>query len=147
MKTSVLLLIMASIVSFSVFASENTDPDNDQLLLASCQALAATPEQEHAKSCIYFIQGYLASAQTIDPSIIKKQRESRKVYSFMSRPYRSPEQNSPIRFLPFCLPDDKSEDQIIKIFSKQLLQKIDTTNRLKDMIFKALKDEYPCGNA
>lgn len=146
MKSSSYLLTMTSIVSFSVFAADNAEPDNDQLLLASCQALTTTPEQMKAKHCIYFIQGFLAATQAIDPSIIKRQSKKRaEFYGFMSRPHRNWDQIPPIRFLPFCLPEDESEDRIIKTISKQLSPQIDTAKMLRDRIFRTLKAEYPCG--
>lgn len=146
MKISTYLLAMTSIVSFSVFAADNTEPDNDQLLLASCQALTTTPEQMKAKYCIYFIQGFLAATQAIDPSIIKRQsKKSAEFYGFMSRPHRNWDQIPPIRFLPFCLPEDESEARIIEIISRQLSTQIDTAKMLRDRIFKTLKAEYPCG--
>ena len=75
MKTSACLLAITSIGSSSVFITENIGSDDKQLLLASCQALMTTPEQENAKSCFYFIQGFLAAAQAIDPPVSNKQVE------------------------------------------------------------------------
>lgn len=90
MKTSVGLLIITSVISFSAFATKNINTENDQLLLASCQALLVTPEQENAKDCIYFIEGFLVAAQTIDPPVINNQSEKkRKFYGFMSSPCRN----------------------------------------------------------
>jgi len=77
---STYLLVLMSIVSFSGFATENIEQDNDQLLQTSCQTLAINPEQVNAKSCITFIQGFLAAAQTIAPSPVvnQKSKEDRK---------------------------------------------------------------------
>ena len=150
MKTSVYLLAITSIVSSSVFATENIESDDKQLLLASCQALTTTPEQENAKSCFYFIQGFLAAAQTIDPPIINKQeeeKEKRKVFSLMSRPHRPLLKTLPTRLLPFCIPDDGSEARVIHIVAKQLPLQINTEKMLRDEIFKALKTKYPCKKA
>lgn len=146
MKTSAYLLVIMSAVSFSVFAAENIEPDSDQILLASCQALTMTPEQVNGKPCIYFIQGFLAAAQAIDPPIITQQtKKDRKFYGFMSRPSRNWEQTPPTRFFPFCVPDDESKAHVIKIISKQLPPQFDTVKMLRNTIFKALKAEYPCG--
>lgn len=138
---------MTPILSFSAFAAKNIGPDGDQQLLASCQALATTPEQMNAKHCIYFIQGFLAAAQAIDPSTLKKQskKKSGVSYGFMSRPPRNWDQIPPTRLLPFCVPEDESEARIIKAVSKQLSPQIDTAKMLRDRIFKTLKAEYPCG--
>ena len=134
-----------SIVSFSVFAANNIESDNDQLLLASCQALRTTPEQVDTNPCIYFIKGFFAAAQTIDPPIInQKTKKNAKYFGMMSRPYRNREQVPPTRFFPFCVPDDESKDPVIKNILKQLPPKIDTAKMLRDTIFKALKTEYPC---
>ena len=73
MKVSAYLLVITSSVSFSVFAVENIEQGKDQLLLASCQALAVTSDQANDKPCIYFIQGVLATAQAINSSIINEQ--------------------------------------------------------------------------
>ena len=108
MKISTDLLARTSIVSFSVFSAKNIGPEGDQLLLASCQALTTTPEQLKAKHCIFFIQGFLAATQAIEPSIIKIQsKKSAEFYGFMSRPHRNWDQIPTIRFLPFCLPKDE----------------------------------------
>ncbi|MBE9559448.1 MAG: hypothetical protein IMF15_01600 [Proteobacteria bacterium] len=48
MKTSIYLLIIASIISFSAFSIENIETDEGQLFLASCQALT-TPMQVNDK--------------------------------------------------------------------------------------------------
>ena len=145
MKTSTYLLVLMSIVSFSVFATENIEPDNDQLLLASCQALKITPAPANAKPCSYFIQGFLAAAQAIDPPIIDQQtKKSSEFRGFMSRPYRNRGQIPPTRFFPFCVADDESIARVVKIVSKQLSPQTDTVKMLRDTIFKALKNEYPC---
>ena len=145
MKARIYLLAMTLFVSFSVFATKNIEPDEDELLLASCQALTVTPEQENTTACIYFIRGFLAAAQTIDPPVNNKQsKKNRKFYGVMSRPYRNWEQVPVTRFFPFCVPDDESNARVITAVSKQLPPQFGTTKRLKDMIFKALKAEYPC---
>lgn len=137
---------MAPFVSFSVIATENAGLDDDQLLLTSCQALTMNPEQENAKFCVYFIQGFLAAAQAIDPPITnKKAKESRKFYSLMSRSNRAMYQIPPTRFIPFCIPNDESGVRVIQIVSKQLSSQIDTIQLLRGMIFNVLKAEYPCG--
>jgi len=145
MKTSTYLLVLMSIVSFSVFATENIESDNDQLLLASCQALAITPAQSNAKPCRYFIQGFLAAAQSIDPPIIDQQTKKPPSFrGFMSRPYRNQGQIRSTRFFPFCVADDESIARVIKIVSKQLSPETDTVIMLRYTIFNALKSEYPC---
>lgn len=139
---------MLSIVSFSVVADEKIEPDNDQLLITSCQALTITPEHENAKPCIFFIQGFLAAAQAIDPPIIDQQTKNPPGYrGFMSRPYRNREQIRPTRFFPFCVADDESIARVIKIVSKQLTPQIEAAKMLRDTIFKTLKAEYPCGKS
>ena len=69
MKARIYLLAMALFVSFSVFATKKIEPDEDELLLASCQVLTVTPEQKNTTSCIYFVRGFLAATQTIDPPV------------------------------------------------------------------------------
>ena len=136
---------MMSIVSSSVFADEKIEPDNDQLLLASCQALTISPEQLNAKPCIYFIQGFLAAAQAIDPPIINQQaKKPRRSYGLMSRTPPSWAQTPSTRFFPFCVAGDESKARVIKIVSKQLSPQTETVKILRDTIFKALKAEYPC---
>ena len=148
MKARIYLLAMTFFVSFSVFATKNIEPDEDELLLASCQALTVTPEQENTTACIYFIRGFLAAAQTIDPPVNNKQsKKNRKSYGFMGRPYRNWEQVPVTRFFPFCVPDDESNARVITAVSKQLPPQFGNTKRLKDVIFKALKAEYPCSKA
>jgi len=84
MTISTYLLAMTSIVSFSVFAAENIQPDDDQLLLSSCQALTTTPEHDNAKPCISFIKGFLASPQTIDSSIVNRQPKEKDIIQTLS---------------------------------------------------------------
>ena len=141
MKTSTYLLVLMSTVSFSVFAVEDIEQGKDQQLLASCQALAITSEQANDKSCIYFIKGFLATAQAINSSIINKQ--GNKLY----KPYRTKGRISSTDFMPFCVPIDESDARVIKTVSKQLPPQIDTLKMLRDTIFKALKAEYPCAKA
>ncbi len=148
MKAKIYLLTIIFFVSFSVFATKNIEPDEDALLLASCQAITMTPKQENTAACIYFIRGFLATAQTIDPTTNKKQsKKNRNFYGYMSRPHRNWEQAPATRFFPFCVPEDEPKDSVITIVSKQLSPRIDTTKKLKDVIFKALKTEYPCSKA
>ena len=148
MKARIYLLAMTFFVSFSVFATKNIEPGEDELLLASCQALTVTPEQENTTACIYFIRGFLAAAQTIDPPVNNKQsKKNHKFYGFMGRPNHNLEQVPVTRFFPFCLPDDESYTRVIMFFSKQLPPQFGTTKRLKDMVFKVLKAEYPCSKA
>ena len=136
---------MTSIVSFSVFSvfsAKNTASESDQLLLASSQGLTTTPEQVITKHCIYFIQGFLAATQVIDPLIIKKQsKKSAEFYGFSSRPLRNWDQILSTRFLPFSC-QDESETRIIKTISKQLSPKIDTAKMLRDWTFKILNAKY-----
>jgi len=141
MKTSTYILILMLTASFSVFAVENIELGKDQQLLASCQALAITSEQTNDKPCIYFIQGFLATAQAINSSIIKK--HGNKLY----KPYRTKGRISPTDFIPFCVPIDESDARVIKIVSKQLPHQIDTLKILRETIFETLKIEYPCAKA
>ena len=90
------------------------------------------------KISIYFIQGFLATAQAINSSIINKQ--DNKLY----KPYRTKGRISPTAFISFCVPIDEPDARVIKIVSKQLPPHIDTTKMLRNTIFKALKAEYPC---
>jgi len=120
---------MMSIVSFSVFADEKIELDNDPLLMVSCHALTITPEHENAKPCIYFIQGFLAAVQAIDQPIIDQQTmKTTRFHGFMSRSYRNREQAPPTRSFPFCVADDESKTRVIKIVSKQLPQNRDGKN-------------------
>lgn len=148
MKISLYLsvVVITSIISFSAIASEKTDQDVNQVLLASCQSLATTPEQVIAKHCVYYILGFVAAAQTIDPIVKKKETErKRKSFGVMSRPFFSKEKIPPARFFPFCVPKYESEASVIETVSKQLkADKTDSVIMLRDMIFKALKSEYPC---
>ena len=80
--------------SFSVFAADNINLDNDHHLLSSCQVLKNTPVHINSIACNYFIQGFLAKAQAINTSINNKK-------SLMKyKPYRTkgrlPHQNSVI---------------------------------------------------
>ena len=140
------VVVITSIISFSAFASEKVNQDDNQLLLASCQSLATTPQQAKARPCVYYIRGFVAAAQAIDP-IVKKQdaEKKRKSLGVMSRPYFNKEKIPPARFFPFCVPENESEARVIEIVSKQLTpDKTDNAIMLRDMIFNALKSEYPC---
>ena len=148
MKISLYLsvVVIASIISFSAFASEKVDQDDNQLLLASCQSLATTSEQVKARHCAYYILGFVAAAQVIDPIVKKKETEKkRKSFGVMSRPFFNKEKIPPARYFPFCVPKYESESRVIETVSKQLKpDKTDSIIMLRDMIFKALKSEYPC---
>jgi len=129
----------------STYLDEKIEPNNDQLLLASCLALTKSPEKLNAKSCIYFIQGFLAAVQAIAPPIINQQTKiPSRSYGFMCRPPPSWAQTPPTRLFPFSVADDESKARVIKIVSTQLSPKIKTAKLLRDTIFKALKAEYPC---
>lgn len=144
MKTFVYLFFMVSFVTNPVYSDENIESDYEQLLLNSCQGLTTSLEHENVKPCIYFIQGFLAAAQAIDPPIInQKTKNNRKSYGLTSRYYW--EKIPPTRFFHYCVPDDEPTAQVALIVSKQLsAQKIDSTKALRDIIFQALKAEYPC---
>lgn len=146
MKTFVYLFFMVSFVTNPVYSDENIESDYEQLLLNSCQGLTTSLEHENVNPCIYFIQGFLAAAQAIDPPIInQKTKNNRKSYGLISRSYSNWEKIPPTRFFHYCVPDDEPTAQVALIVSKQLsAQKIDSTKALRDKIFQALKAEYPC---
>ena len=144
MKTSINLLIITSFISFSAFSTENSKTDNEQLLLKSCQSLLATPEQEDAKACTYFIQGFIAAARTIDLNAINKNQMNRKFTGSMSRPYRNWGQYPQHRLFPLCIPETTSTAYVIMSVSKLLNSQFDTIEMLENKVLKALKSEYPC---
>jgi len=144
MKISAYLLVITSLISYSAFAVENVEANDESQILASCRDLMVTPGHESAKPCIYFIQGFLGAAQASAPPAINKKNEDRKAYSFMSRPSPFINKKPPVRFIPFCVPDDEPETRVINIISKQLLPPIDTPKILREVIFSTLKTEYPC---
>ena len=153
MKNFVYLFFMVSFVTYPVYSDENIESDYEQLLLNSCQGLTTSLEHENVKPCIYFIQGFLAAAQAIDPPIInQKTKNNRKSYGLTSRSYSNwekilptREKIPPTRFFHYCVPDDEPKAQVALIVSKQLsAQKTDSTKALRDIIFQALKAEYPC---
>jgi len=139
MKLNAYLLIIISILSFSVSAAEKNEANEDQLLLTSCQALTTAPDQQSAKSCIHFIKGFVAAARAIDSSLIDKQ--SKKKYT----PYRTKGRVT-TRFMYFCVPVDEPDASFIKKVSSQLPQRIDTLKLLRDRILNILIAEYPCAN-
>lgn len=144
MKKTAFLLILISITSFPVIATENVVQENDQLL-ASCQTLTVSPDQKNAKHCIHFIQGFLAAAQALDPLIIKKQtKKSLKSIAFMSRSYYQRKSSSTTPELLFCIPNDESEARVINVISKQLPSNKYTKEMLGNMLLTALKTQYPC---
>lgn len=147
MKTSISLLINLSIISVSAISAENIEMDENQLLVASCRAMTAPePEQVNAKAGVYFIQGFVSAAQTIDPPVIKnKNQKEHKFYEFMSRPHRNWKQVPYTRFFPFCVPSDESNARVIELVSKQMPAQIDTIKNLKKIVFETLKAGYPCG--
>ena len=138
MKINTYLLIIASSVSFSVFSADKNEPHEDQLLLASCQALTTAPGKESAKSCIYFIKGFVATARAIDSSLIDKQNNKKYI------PYRTKGRVLATRFMHFCVPFDESDASLTKTVSRQLSAEIDTQKMLRDMILNILITEYPC---
>ena len=105
MKISLFLsvVVITSTISFSAFASEKIDQDDNQLLLASCQSLATTSEQVEAKPCVYYIPGFIAAAQAIDPPVINQEtKKKRKPLGIMSRPYYYREKIPLARFFLFA---------------------------------------------
>ena len=144
MKISACLLLIASILSLPAFATKDTKLYNDQLLLASCQELRATPELEEAKACLYFIEGFLAATRAINPPTSKIKRRP---YGLMSRPYSNWARTKPKNIFPFCVPDNLSKAQIVTTISKQLTNQLETTEMLNENILKVLKTEYPCGKS
>lgn len=146
MKTFVYLFFMVSFVTNPVFSDENIESDYEQLLLNSCQGLTTSLVHENVKPCIYFIQGFLAAAQAIDPPIVNQHtRKNRRPIGMMSRSYSAWEKIPPTRFFPFCVPENESKAHITMIVSKQIsTHKINSTKALRDIIFQALKAEYPC---
>ena len=147
MKTGICLSLIVSIISSTASSTENSGTDEDQVLVESCQAIT-NPEQVDAKACIYFILGFLAAAQTIDPPVIKnKGQKERKFYGFMSRPYRNWDLVQPTRFFPFCVPENELNARVIEVVSKRMSPQFDTAKALKKVILNALNTEYPCGKA
>lgn len=76
MKISTYLLTMISIVSFSVFAAERTQPDDDQLLLASCQALTTTPEHDNVSEAHSHVIKTLAKQLPAQINTVKLLRDN-----------------------------------------------------------------------
>ncbi len=143
MKISIYLLL---ITSFSVFSAEKAGTDDEQQLLISCQSLAANPEQENAKACMYFMQGFIEAVRTIDPLENRNQKKPG-FTGLMSRPYRNPRRYLPHRFFPFCVPETESTRHVIKTVLKRLRSQFDNIEKLQNEIFKELKYSYPCGRA
>ncbi len=151
MKISTYLFFMTSIVSFSASEAGNDVPNDDQLLLVSCQALTSNPEQEGAKPSICYIQKFLAGVLVTDTVIgTHMSKESSQSTLFIERAYgtrldKKIEPTSPTGSTYFCLPEEVSEVRIARKLSKLQSSPIDTTKVLRDRIHNALKAEYPCG--
>jgi len=145
MKISAILLIITSISSFPAFAAKNIMQGNDHLLLASCQALTVSPEQDTAKACVYFIEGFLAAAQVIDPPVTgNNSMKKRKPFGLMSRPSPNWSRTQPKRFFPFCIPNVLPKTDIIMTIGKQLPSQFETPDILNKKILKVLSTEYSC---
>ena len=136
---------MSTFVSFSVLSIGSTKSNEDQLLLASCQALATDSEQDAPESCRYYIKGFLTGALATDTAITNEQSE--KQSAFVERAYRTrigKTESSSESFSLFCVPDGESQDRIVDIVSKELSSSTDSTKKLTTQIYNVLKNHYPC---
>ncbi len=124
--------------------------DDQRLLLASCQALAAQSEPTSSNVCVYYIQGFLAgarSANTVNTASLNEANEQWS--SFTKRAYRTrvgsrSYSKQPTHINHFCLPDDESLAQVIDVLSKPLSSPAETIDVLKARFVQVLKAEYPC---
>jgi len=149
MKISVYFLPMILTISFPVFATEHIESDDNQLLLASCQALIANSASITPAPCIYYIQGFLAGARVTNPTYADKQDKLNRVWpSFLEKGYRSSTPGRgripPRRLTRACVPEGASEVSIIKRLSDPPTHPIDTLKLLREQVNSALKIEYPC---
>ncbi|RDH83800.1 MAG: hypothetical protein DIZ80_06585 [endosymbiont of Galathealinum brachiosum] len=74
----------------------------------------------------------------INTSIINNQKKIK------YKPYCTKGRMPASKFNYYCVPDNISNDNIIKIIAKQLPSEIDTIKTLRDNILTTLRSEYPC---
>ena len=121
-----------------------------QGLLASCQALAHQPDAINSNACHYYIQGILANTYFNESINVASLNEANtQELSFVQRAYNTRIGNrlntrKPLYSNYFCLPEDESLAQVIKVLSKPLQSDIKTNKDLNAKIFYALKAQYPC---
>jgi len=125
-----------------------------QGLLSSCQALAQQPVlasgNKSVKACHYYIQGILANTYFNESiNVVSLNEANTQELSFVQRAYNTRIGNrinnkKPLYSNYFCLPEDESFAQVIKVLSKPLQSDMATTKDLNATIFYTLKAQYPC---
>lgn len=133
MKLRPYLLSLLLFIPLSSYANSNDNSD----LLVSCQSLN-TDKKSNPLPCHYFIQGFLSSALAIDSSLHEKQ--SKKKYQH----YRTKGRTLPAKFIYFCIPQSKSDSDVIMQMAKQIPENINDIKVLRDSIFNLLQTQYPC---
>jgi len=153
MKISTCLLLLGAIACYSSSVIAKDTQNDHRELLSSCQALAASPKQLTSNACRYFIQGFIEGMRITDTVNLEPHSDVDSQWSsFTERAYRTRIRNKGnlkehIRLNYFCLPNDESLDQVIKILSKPLTDTTEATEiseSLNEKIFQKLKAEYPC---
>jgi len=125
-----------------------------QGLLSSCQTLAQQPvlasANKSVKACHYYIQGILANTYFNESINVAPLNETNtQELSFVQRAYNTRignrlDSKKPLYSNYFCLPEDESFAQVIKVLSKPLQSDMATTKDLNATIFYTLKAQYPC---
>ncbi len=150
MRISTCLLLLLSFAPYSTSAVGKEVQDDQRLLLASCQALAAQSEPTSSNVCFYYIQGFLAGARSANTVNTAPLSEANDQWSFFTkRAYRTrvgsrSYSKQPTHINHFCLPDDESLAQVIDVLSKPLSSPAETIDVLKARFVQVLKAEYPC---
>ena len=135
--------------STTIFGKEGQE--DGQLLLVSCQVLAAQSEPASSNPCVFYIQGLLAGIRTTNIVSDTSHSEVNEQWtSFIERAYRTrvgsqakSRQPTPLNLI--CLPDDESLTQVIDVLSNSLSLPAETIDILKVRVVQVLRAEYPCG--
>lgn len=123
--------------------------NNNQDLIASCDALNASTKHTNSSACIHYIRGFLAGAWGINnvktSKIIIKNSGST---TWQERAYHQRVGKRGERFLPkkvtyYCSPDNDPETLIIELLTKNLSLPIKTLQALNLQIYDAIKTICP----
>ncbi len=123
---------------------------DEQPLLDSCTALAVDPAQQSATLCNYYVQGYVSGAAVNDRRNAAELADASRQWSaFMQRVYRTrvgskDERAEATPFLHFCIPRDAELSEVIGRLSTHLAEPIATARLLRETLYDALQQEYPC---
>jgi hypothetical protein len=141
--------LMASLLTFPAMSETQTTFDDEQQLLASCQALSANPQQDNAKPCVDYIKGFVAGVWQLDQIMATQYKAKSKgpanweERAYQTRASSRGDKGKRTYHQVFCTPNSASKVNVMNQISQILPPNPAKIEQLNRQIFNALKQICP----